>query len=118
MKKRRVTPKAALKLAERLTNADGDEGLLLLAHRIRARLRKPMADVIAKIPGRTMVAKAEAAGVSRQNLYAWQRGAYRPTGVQAERLSKLTGIAAATITGRPDLPPPTPRRAPRAASCV
>lgn len=119
MKKRRVSPKAAIKLAERLMAADGDAGLLLLADRIKARLKKPMSEIIAKIPGKTMVAKAQAAQVSRQNLYAWQRGVYRPTGSQAEHLAKLTGISVVTITGRPDLaPPPAPRRSTRATSSV
>ena len=109
MKKKGI-PRGITAAVDKLLSFEGDKGLIDLATQIKARLKKPMPDIIRRIPGKTMVAKAEAAGVSRQNLYAWQRGAYRPTWKQAEVIEKLTGIKAALITGRPDLEPVKPKR--------
>jgi hypothetical protein len=67
--------------------------LAAVAHK----LRYPMADIIAKVPGETIVGKAQAIGVSRQTLYVWQRETARPNGEQARVISKLTGIPAAQI---------------------
>lgn len=109
MKKKGI-PRGITAAVEKLLGFEGDAGLTDLAQQIKARLKKPLPDIIRRIPGKTMTAKAEAAGVSRQNLYAWQRGSYRPTWKQALVLEKLTGIKAAVITGRPDLEPVKPKR--------
>lgn len=61
------------------------------------KLRHPMADILAKVPGETIVGKAQAIGVSRQTLYVWQRETARPNGEQARVISKLTGVPAAQI---------------------
>lgn len=109
MKKKGI-PRGITAAVEKLLGFEGDAGLIDLAQQIKARLKKPLPDIIRRIPGKTMTAKAEAAGVSRQNLYAWQRGSYRPTWKQAQVLEKLTGIKAAVITGRPDLEPVKPKK--------
>ena len=103
-------PRGIAAAVEKLLGFEGDTGLNELAKQIKARLHKPMPDIIRKLPGKTMVAKAAAVGVSRQNLYAWARGAYRPTWKQAKIIEKLTGIKAAVITARPDLEPVKPKR--------
>lgn len=96
-KRRATTPKTAIKLAERLMRVDGDEGLKALATQVRDRLKVPMADILDKVPGDTVKAKAENCGVSRQAYYAWLRGVSRPVGKQAERIEKLTGVKADKI---------------------
>lgn len=105
MKKRPTRRATALKLVERLINTEGDEGVIALATEIRDRLKKPMADILAKVPGDTVAEKAAACGVSRQAYYAWLRGVSRPVGDPAKRIAKLTGIAEEAITAaRMDLP--------------
>lgn len=89
----------ALKLAERLAKiAPGsDEGLLLRVTQIRDRLKTPMADVLAKVPGESVTEKCKKIGITRQNYYAWLKGAYRPNRRQARKLAQLTGVAVEAI---------------------
>lgn len=52
----------------------------------------PMAYVLAKVPGETILEKSAAAGVSRQTYWYWMQGRSRPSRQQATKLAKLTGI--------------------------
>jgi DNA-binding XRE family transcriptional regulator len=65
---------------------------------LQIRLRHPMKEILAKIPG-NLTERAKAIGVSRQTMYVWADEKYRPTGNQAERIAELTGVPAAIIRG-------------------
>jgi DNA-binding XRE family transcriptional regulator len=56
------------------------------------KLRYPMADILAKVPGETLSARARKIGVSRQTLYVWAEEKFRPTPRQAKAIAKLTGV--------------------------
>jgi hypothetical protein len=107
---------ANVKLAGELmkaAKAGEDLGLTDLMLEVRARLNKPMADILRKVPGATVKAKAERIGVSRQCFYDWLKGTYRPTGEQSKRLQRLTGIPAEFIRGKGEVPR---KRKPRASA--
>ena len=57
----------------------------------------PMSYILNKVPGETIMEKAEAVGVSRQTYYYWIHGRSRPSPQQAERLAELTGVPMADI---------------------
>jgi hypothetical protein len=61
------------------------------------KLRFPMADILARVPGDSLVAQAKAIGVSRQTMYVWKRETARPNAEQARTIAKLTGIPIAHI---------------------
>jgi DNA-binding MarR family transcriptional regulator/DNA-binding XRE family transcriptional regulator len=63
------------------------------AHKIRF----PMQDILAKVPGDTLSARARQIGVSRQTMYVWASERFRPTMPQAEVISRLTGVPVAHI---------------------
>jgi DNA-binding XRE family transcriptional regulator len=56
------------------------------------KLRYPMADILAKVPGETVAERARKIGVARQTLYVWADERFRPTARQAQIISKLTGV--------------------------
>jgi transcriptional regulator with XRE-family HTH domain len=100
----------------RAAKAGEDLGLTDLMTEVRARLNKPMADILRKVPGATVKAKAERIGVSRQAYYDWLKGLYRPTGEQSKRLQRLTGIPAELIRGKGEVP--RKRRKPSAVAAT
>jgi hypothetical protein len=107
---------ATVKLASALmkaAKAGEDIGLLDIVTEVRARLQRPMVDILKKVPGATVKAKAERVGVSRQCWYDWIKGTYRPTGEQSKRLQRLTGIPAELIRGKGEVPK---KRKPRASA--
>ena len=60
--------------------------LAALAVDLRAvahKLRYPMADILAKVPGDTLAERARNIGVSRQTMYVWAQERFRPGGAQA-----------------------------------
>jgi DNA-binding XRE family transcriptional regulator len=61
------------------------------------KLRYPMADILAKVPGDTIADRARAIGVSRQTMYIWTDEKFRPAPAVAKRISKLTGVPAEHI---------------------
>jgi DNA-binding XRE family transcriptional regulator len=66
-----------------------------LARDLRAvahKLRYPLADILAKVPGDTLADRARAIGVSRQTMYVWAQERFRPSTQQAAIIAKLTGI--------------------------
>jgi transcriptional regulator with XRE-family HTH domain len=91
-----------LKLIERLIEAAPDPNVRLRAMRIRSRIRLPMAQVLAKVPGKTVKERAKLVGVTRQAWYQWLDGTARPNAARAIRLSKITGIPADAIRGLDD----------------
>jgi DNA-binding XRE family transcriptional regulator len=54
--------------------------------------RYPMADILAKVPGDSLAARARAIGVARQTMYVWAQERFRPSREQAAIIHKLTGI--------------------------
>jgi DNA-binding XRE family transcriptional regulator len=72
----------------RLTLAPLKRELQAVAHK----LRYPMADILAKVPGDNVSARARKIGVSRQTLYVWAEERFRPTARQARIIAKLTGV--------------------------
>jgi DNA-binding XRE family transcriptional regulator len=56
------------------------------------KLRHPMADILAKVPGDTLAARARAIGVSRQTMYVWAQEKFRPSTEQATIIAELTGV--------------------------
>jgi DNA-binding XRE family transcriptional regulator len=66
-----------------------------LANDLRAvehKLNHPMADILAKVPGDTLAARARAIGVSRQTMYVWAQEKFRPSTDQARIIADLTGV--------------------------
>jgi DNA-binding XRE family transcriptional regulator len=59
-----------------------------IAHKIR----HPMADILPKVPGDTLAARARAVGVSRQTMYVWAAERFRPSTDQARIIADLTGV--------------------------
>ena len=54
--------------------------------------RYPMADILAKVPGDSLAARARAIGVARQTMYVWAQERFRPSREQAAIIAKLTGV--------------------------
>jgi DNA-binding XRE family transcriptional regulator len=81
-----------------INNLDSIIGTLPLAtlkrelQAIAHKLRYPMADILAKVPGDTLSARARKIGVSRQTMYVWAEEKFRPTLPQARTIAKLTGV--------------------------
>jgi DNA-binding XRE family transcriptional regulator len=81
-----------------IDNIDSIIGMVTLAplkHTLRGvahKLRYPMADILAKVPGETLTERARKIGVSRQTLYVWAEEKFRPTPRQAKVIAKLTGV--------------------------
>lgn len=61
------------------------------------KLRFPMEEILAKVPGESLSDRARKVGVSRQTMYVWAAERFRPTTRQAKRISKLTGVPVAQI---------------------
>lgn len=51
----------------------------------------PMDEILAAVPGETVMARAKACGISRQTYHYWLKGYYRPNSKQSHRLARLTG---------------------------
>lgn len=56
------------------------------------KLRFPMKDILEKVPGDTLSARARAIGVSRQTMYVWAEERFRPTLAQARIISELSDV--------------------------
>lgn len=99
-----------LKLVERLISAAPSGSVNRFATRLHKRLSNqlaamPMSEVLNKLPGgpeASLASKARLLGVTRQTIYAWINGDWRPDDEMAEKLAKLTGFSAAAIRGRAD----------------
>lgn len=55
------------------------------------RIDHPMADILSRVPGDTLSARAKKLKVSRQTMYVWMAERFRPTLAQAKRIAKVTG---------------------------
>jgi hypothetical protein len=97
----------AIKIVERLIRAAPNKSVVRFATRMHDRLSKrrnaiPMSEVIEKIPGTTVMAKARSLGVTRQAFYYWINGETRPNEKQAKAIHKLTGFSVEEIRGLSD----------------
>jgi DNA-binding XRE family transcriptional regulator len=68
------------------------DALKLEARALAHKLRFPMTDILAQVPGETLSDRARAIGVSRQTMYVWASERFRPTPTQARSIAKLTSI--------------------------
>jgi hypothetical protein len=94
----------ALKLVERLIEIAPDAGMKRRAMKLAAKLALPIDEILAKVPGNSVIAKAKAIGVTRQAIYSWRDGVCRPNRKQAKRIERLTGFDADDVRGVPDDP--------------
>jgi plasmid maintenance system antidote protein VapI len=95
----------ALKAVERLMKAAPTGSVNRFATRMHRRLTSqlaalPMSEVVNKVPGTSFAAKARNLGVTRQTVYAWVNGDWRPDDEMAKKLETLTGFSADAIRGR------------------
>ena len=51
-----------------------ERDLMIVVHK----LRHPMADILAQVPGDTLAERARKIGVSRQTMYVWARNDFGP----------------------------------------
>lgn len=87
------------KLLDQLIRVAPDRFTKRRAMKMRARLALPMEQVLDKVPGKSVIAKADHLGVSRQTIYAWIDGTMRPNLKRAKQLAKLTGFDVDEIRG-------------------
>jgi hypothetical protein len=83
-----------------LPDAKAPRGLQSKIEALQNRLRNPMKDILAKIPGKSLTARAKAVGVSRQTMYVWADEKFRPTDQQAAKIAELTGVPVEIIRGK------------------
>ncbi|HEX3523887.1 MAG TPA: helix-turn-helix transcriptional regulator, partial [Stellaceae bacterium] len=102
MAKRRTRRQKASTLVRQLLQLDLDGEVRNLVEQIHQRLALPMSEVLGKVPGENLSARAREVGVSRQTYYQWLREETRPNPVQAVRLAELTGFPEHQIRGRPE----------------
>jgi len=89
---------------------DPNPGIKRRARELRDKLSvRPMREILARIPDKTVAAKARACGVSRQTFYTWMNGS-RPKKRPAARLAAITGFTIAEIRGSSAPAPPTAPR--------
>jgi len=114
--KQNSTIKEQLKLAEQLVKMS-DDTTREWAIELRDRIRMPMSTVLDKVPGISVADRCRKIGIARQTYYSWLHGELRPSSIQAQKLSELTGIPADKIRRhrkRLSAPPPSgPAATPR-----
>jgi DNA-binding XRE family transcriptional regulator len=81
-----------LETLETLVAAIDHETIKRDLNAVAHKLRYPMVDILASVPGDGVIAKAKAIGVSRQMLYVWMDEKARPNAAQARKIAKLTDI--------------------------
>lgn len=89
-----------MKLIERLIEVAPDPVMRTRAEKMLKRMTLPMAEVLAHIPGDTVIARAKHLGVTRQSYYGWLNGTSRPHAKMAKKISAITGYDANEIRGR------------------
>jgi DNA-binding XRE family transcriptional regulator len=98
-----------LKLIERLIEMSAaDPKIRSRAMRMHSRIKLPMAKVLERVPGESIIDKAKTLGISRQTWYVWQSGATRPNLAKARQLERITGYTVAEIRGVEDEPQVAP----------
>ena len=65
----------------------------------QVRIGLALEEVLKRVPGKTVKARAATIGVTRQTYYGWLAGRTRPDIRQARRLASLTGLEASKIRG-------------------
>lgn len=90
----------AAQTLEKVARKAHDQKLGLMARDLLMRSRGvSIQRILDKVPGKTVTAKCETLGVTRQAWYDWAKGLYRPTGKQAHTLAKVTGYSVKAIAG-------------------
>lgn len=85
---------------------------------IMARIRMPMSEILERVPGPSASARAQAIGISRQTYYSWLSEEVRPTGPEAERLAKASGLPLKLVSAREMEDDDDARRTPDAPTAV
>ena len=98
--KRNSKQRQFLKLIDRVIKTAPDETIRARAEGIRDRVRLPLAEVLAKVPGATIDEKAKTLGMTRQAWYGWLEGTSRPNKARAAQLAEMTGYKVEDIRGR------------------
>ena len=72
---------------------------------------KSIEEILSRVPGDTVIARAKACGVCRTTFYQWISGRCRPNVSQASRLAEITGFAIDEISSQKlaAMSPLTPR---------
>ena len=85
------------RLLDQLVKIAPDRMTRKRALKMRARLGTPMEEILAKVPGETIIDKASYLGVSRQTVYAWIDGVMRPNLKRSKQIAKVTGFSVEAI---------------------
>lgn len=91
----------ALQLVNQLISELSDSDQIAHALQLRARIQLPIKEIMDKVPGDNIAAKARALNISRPALYGWTKGGRRPRPKEAQRLSQITGLPWQAIAGLP-----------------
>ena len=94
---KRLSAQQQLKRAHELAAAMAELDKVNVRQILAEHTTVPMRDIIARIPGKTIEQKAQAAGVVRATVHNWRNGR-RPILEHAERLVALTGYSLRQIT--------------------
>ena len=100
--KRKHRKEPLLTLVDRVVHASPNIDVQRLALAIHLRLRFPMPEILEKIPGKDITAKADAVGASRMSYYSWMKGETRPRLQQAIKIAEVTGYKVHEIAGTPE----------------
>lgn len=84
----------AIKLADKLIEGVGNPELHQAAVDLRALLvpPPPMSEILALVPGESIMARVKLLGISRQTYYNLLEGGMRPSVLVAERIAQVTGV--------------------------
>lgn len=85
------------RLLDQLVRLAPDRATQRRARKLRAQASLPMEKVMAKVPGDSIIAKADYLKVTRQTVYAWMDGTMRPNLKRARQLAKVTGYTVEQI---------------------
>lgn len=99
--KSRAQRDRAMQLAEELVLMAPDRDCRDLALALRARIRIPMTQILAKMPGGSIAEKARKLEIQRSTYYAWAEGRARPRRGLAEKVAALTGFSWQEVAGYP-----------------
>lgn len=92
----------ALRLMDRVVAEAPDYDTRAMAIALRQRIKLPMFEVLARLEGSNVSAKARDLQIARSTFYAWKKGRTRPRKPEAEALAELTGFTWQEIAARPD----------------
>lgn len=81
-----------LSALQQLMRGTDNIALRTLMGELALRIKLPMKQILDRVPGDTLKAKADRIGVSRTTMYVWLSERHRPRGELADKLARLTGF--------------------------